>query len=270
MTVLSHETPVPPQGLPNPAVLMRHNFQEAAAETKPTIDEEALAIKSGFYDSRNAYSLFRSTGEMNSHTDDDPEKKKKRDQERYMAQVFSYGGMNFSFGTIIENLGSMANSVTEKITSNVKAMTLKDIQIARYPDGTQIMTAEDLKAFEDGLPYCVVIDLKSADQITIVDGIALDAELYTELTHQNEELVLEQERIEQYSVQLQAGDVTWDDVPEDIKQGIAEVEENKTRVPEPEPTVLEMMNTMDATDLGATMPDMKYTAPTVSYSTPSF
>jgi len=229
-----------------------------ASEDKLDSNEILIKTQSGMYDTLAAYSALRDDdGNAYGSFEESKTTLKKKTLATLIAQAqaFSFGGVRLQPSDIFANLNKMAADFHDQIEKNNKAMQLGPKDIARDEHGRQIMTPEQLKAFEARHGFCHGHHVRTASEIIMVDGKPMDASLYAEYTQKNEMLATEQQRVSQYSVQMTKGTITFNDLPDDIKQSIADVQIAKTSAPAPEPTVLEQLETNDPATLKADLPE---------------
>lgn len=252
-------------------------LNEFAIAATPT-QEMLLAAQAGYNDSRFAYTP---AAHGDSGLNKPEEEKKKEEQMKLRSLVsalesFSFGGIQVSFENAMKHLNGLSTYRHQQVAENLEAAQLKEYQIARYPDGTQIMTAEDLEAFNDVRTDCPVATQYSADQITEINGMTVAVDVYYQVTEENEKLLQQGHEFEQVQQKLASGELTLDDLSDDMKQAIVDVERNGGVIPESEPqSVLEQLdalNGMEGTEVASYLDPQIHVAPTLSFapSPPNF
>lgn len=189
--------------------------------------------------------------------EEDEEKKKRKEHGNLRTfttnmETLNINGISMSTEEASDHLASAKKRLLKTQNMNTEAAQLN-------------VTTAELKALSKTDDACVIVDGKPIEDIAIVDGRVVDTQLYYKMEIANQELAEKYELAEQFSVQLEAGEVTWEQAPEEIHDLIAqehEIRENGLeKKPEEPKTVLDQLN-----EMGAEMQQIQTVKPTVSYA----
>lgn len=235
--------------------------EELTGSSSQLTERGIQALMSG---TRTGYGANTTFHEHPTYGEDPEEEERKKNREfrsnqafAQNMQTFNVGGINMTEKEASSNLLSAQKRLLKTQESNTEAARVN-------------VTKEEFKELSKIDDTCVLVDGRPIEDITLVDGHFVDTNLYYEMEIENQELSEQYARAEAFSVQVETGNMTWEQAPQDIQDLVAEEHRLRNEDPQPQPapdqpSVLEQLENMQS-GIDATMQPAISVKPSVSYS----